>query len=193
LKKNLSLPTSQQLWKNLQKQEGSLHEFELIKDKNGKETIFTGYLFAKEGNIGDYSVTLSEDNPFIETNDQNFSLFGAIKNIQVGGERNYGFGWLELLPEDIKQRNKNIYGSGISIDLSNNLTLNTDDYLALAHVERGNSNLTDIRGDLEPLVGREWNSKGAGQKVSDAKICLTPGTKFNSESKNQNRVLWALE
>jgi hypothetical protein len=165
-------------------EEGSLHEFELIKDKsNGKETIFAGYLFAKEGAIsnGNYSVKFSENGPFIETKDQNFPLFDAIRNVQVGGERNYGFGWFELCEK--KEINKpNLYNSNMIVNLTD-LSLEDDIHIALAHVNTKNLNLTDIRGDLEPLVGREWNSGGAGQKVSDAKICLTPGTKFNSESK----------
>lgn len=160
-------------------EDGSLHEFELIKNKsNGKETIFTGYLFAKEGNIGNYSVTLSEDSPFIETKDQNFPLFNAIKNIQVGGERNYGFGRLKLC-EKKEINNSNLYNSNMIVNL-NDLSVENDGYMALAHVNTENLNLTDIKGDLEPLVGREWGSKGAGQNITNPKICLTPGTKFKS-------------
>jgi len=160
-------------------EDSSLHEFELIKDKsNGKETIFTGCLFVKEGNIGDYSVNFSEDKPFIETKDQSFSLFDTIKNIQTGGERNYGFGWLELQDPKIKLDHVNLYSSDISVDLKD-LSLNSNEFSALAHVEK-NSNIKNIKGDLEPLVGREWNKRGAGQNINNAKICLTPGSKFKS-------------
>jgi len=184
--------TSTALEKSKTAEDGSLHEFELIKD--GKEIVFTGYLFAKEGNVGNYFVKL-EDKPFIKKANQKFSLFEAIKNIQVGGERNYGFGWLELLSKGIKQRNKSIYGSGICVDLNDNLVLkNTDYFLALAHVNTENLKLNKIKGDLEPVIGRKWDKeKGAGENISNAQICLTPGTKFksNSEIRISNFGMWA--
>ena len=51
--------------------------------------------------------------------------------------------------------------------------------IALSHVNIENLDikLELIRGDIEPLVGREWNERGSGQKISQiAKICIAPGS-----------------
>jgi len=174
-------------------EDGSIHEFELIKGKsNGKETIFVGYLFAKEGNInGDYSVEFSQDKPFIKKN-YNFPLFDVINNIQVGGERNYGFGWLELQDSPVELDRVNLYDSDVFVDL-NDLILNSDKFIALAHVDTKNLELDKIKGDLEPVIGRKWdNERGAGQNLSNALICLIPGTKFkpNLEIKIRDFGMW---
>ena len=170
-------------------EDGSLHEFEYIKH----ETEFVGHLFANDGNgirFENNSILINalDDNVKLT---QNISLFDTIKQIQVGGERNYGFGWLELVP-DIDKKEKqdkvkvDIYNSKVKVNLKENLTLETTgdgtELTALAHVNIENLNFESIRGDIEPFLGREWengkNKKGAGQKISDPKICLTPGTKF---------------
>jgi len=165
-------------------EESSLHEFELI-----SPVKFIGYLFTdvkenKEYNKGETSISigrLEKDEILLKIENKGIQLFDSIKNMQVGGERNYGFGQVELCEK--KEINKPIlYSSNMIVNLDD-LSIENDDYLALAHVNTKNLNLNGIKGDLEPLVEREWNSKGAGQNVSDPKICLTPGTKFSSESK----------
>ncbi|MFQ6056932.1 MAG: RAMP superfamily CRISPR-associated protein, partial [Methanosarcinales archaeon] len=86
-------------------EEGSLHEFEFISPKVNKEEVcFNGYLFAnlfvKKGIIqkfGNKYLKILDEGIFIEGNNQNTSLFDLVKNIQIGGERNYGFGWLEII------------------------------------------------------------------------------------------------
>ena len=165
-------------------EENSLHEFELI-----SPVKFIGYLFTDVKENENYNGEetsifinkLKKDSIALKIENEKIQLFDSISNIQVGGERNYGFGWLELCEK--KEINKpTLYNPNMIVNLTD-LSLENDIHIALAHVNTENLNLTDIRGDLEPLVGREWNSGGAGQKVSDAKICLTPGTKFNSKSK----------
>lgn len=75
-------------------EEGSLHEFELISQKvKGEEVCFTGYLFMKEGgiNFGKNKKYIFVKNVGKETimdmGSDKTSLFEAITNIQVGGER----------------------------------------------------------------------------------------------------------
>ncbi len=156
-------------------EEGSLHEFELLSPSE-----FIGYLFMDLEAINN-KISIN-DNEKIEIQIEEF--FDAIKKIQVGGERNYGFGWLELKDVDEIKNKVNLYDSGISVSLNEDYPSieKNDEYLALTHVNIEELDLKDVRGDLEPLVGREWNKKGAGQKISNPKICLTPGTKFKSKS-----------
>ena len=172
-------------------EEGSLHEFELISQKvKGEEVCFTGYLFMKEGgiNFGTNKKYIFVKNVGKETimdmGSDNTSLFEAITNILVGGERNYGFGWLNLNEQPIET--DEIYGKY-------KVELNSDyprievkkEMVALSHVLMdGNERIEWIKGDIEPLVGRVWDDergKGAGQKISDVKICLTPRTRFSLE------------
>lgn len=164
-------------------EESSLHEFELLfPDK------LLGYLFVDLEEKNDYGsiycVKLENDEIILEIKKEKFKVFDSIKTIHVGGERNYGFGQLELQKKNIKEKNNsiNLYKSGESIEL-NDLTLETNK-LALAHVDIKNLNFENFRGDIEPLVGREWDkssNKGAGQCISDPKICLSPGSKFSSK------------
>ncbi|PKP54662.1 MAG: hypothetical protein CVT90_00070 [Candidatus Altiarchaeales archaeon HGW-Altiarchaeales-3] len=163
-------------------EDSSLHEFEYIKP----DTEFVGYLFANDGNgirFKNNSILIDALDNDVKLN-QSISLFDAIKQIQVGGERNYGFGWIELVCKESKNRSEvNLYdsNSNVKVNLNDNLTLKPtweDTTLtALAYMNQ-NINFESINGDMEPFVGREWNEKGAGQKISNPIICLTPGTKF---------------
>ena len=61
--------------------------------------------------------------------------------------------------------------------------------IALAHVDLENLEAECIRGDIEPLVGREWSKdKGAGNKVSEAVISLTPGTCFTLKNNAKLKI-----
>lgn len=176
-------------------EEGSLHEVELITDKDkesGENVELTGYLFTDlEENRGyvDNELPVSIENMGDEgidliINNVEFEVFNTIKKIQVGGERSYGFGWLEL--EDTSKEEEQVFGK--EVDLSTEKP-RIESEVALSHVvvkdknENHLNEIKEIKGDLEPLVGREWREKkGAGQKVSAAKICLVPGTRFKGKS-----------
>lgn len=76
-------------------EDGSLHEVELIKNtvKNGDDEIspvkFLGYLFAKEGSVGNnrYSVEFDDGNVKIRDGEELLidNLFNTIQDLQVGG------------------------------------------------------------------------------------------------------------
>jgi hypothetical protein len=181
-------------------EEGSLHEFELISQKVKEEEVcFTGHVFVKEGgiNFGKNKKYIFVKNvgkeTIIDMGSDNTSLFEAITSIQVGGERNYGFGWLSLNEQPVET--DEIFGKY-------KIELNSDyprvevkkEMVALSHVLMdGNERIEWIKGDIEPLVGREWDNekgKGAGQKISDGdvKICLTPGTRFSLKKGKEIKV-----
>lgn len=165
-------------------EETSLHEFELISPDG-----LLGYLFVDLKENKDYNISfveIGEKEINLKINNNLVKVFDSIETIQVGGERNYGFGQLELQKKKIREKNNpvNLYESDVSVDL-NDLTLETTN-LALAHVDIKNLNFENFKGDIEPLVGREWDksssSKGVGQCISDPKICSSPGSKFSSKN-----------
>ncbi len=168
-------------------EDGSLHEFEYIspKTRDGDEVCFTGYLFFNEGGNRQIFIKELNNDIVIEKSGREVQLFREIEKIQVGGERNYGFGWLELNePKDRKfyySGEVEMYNSKVKIDLKD-LTLKnsgSNDMLALSHVLiNPDFEFELIQGDIEPMVGREWNTKGAGQNPQFDGVALVPGTKF---------------
>ena len=168
-------------------EEGTLHEIEFIKDKirqseRIKPTIFMGYLFVKsvplkfevKGNRIELSFTNSIEVNGIKLNE-----------VWIGGERNYGFGKariIKLSQENLRDDAIDLFNSGTKIDTTKDqLTISSGDrqLLVLSHVTIENLDTKLIRGDIEPLIGREWIEKGPGQKISQiAKICVTPGSQL---------------
>jgi hypothetical protein len=168
-------------------EDGSLHEVEFIKPVTmGKPVLFEGYLFSdsKQIQIGSKSLDVQQ-------------LKGL--EIQVGGERSYGFGKVKIV---------DIVGTitvfdDFEAELNNEPTLKTkqsnDKFYACAHVMTdGTSNIIkSICGDLEPLVGREWCSKsGAGRYIPPAEICYVPGTQITPSQPIEVKItkdgLWKL-
>ena len=103
----------------------------------------------------------------------------AIKEIFVGGERRYGFGRLIL---DSSQSANDFFGYKIDTSTTS-FTIPGENPIPGHLPVLANLNL---KGDIEPLVGREWepgkNGKvGFGQKVSEAEICWVPGSALTKE------------
>lgn len=162
-------------------EEGSIHETEFIspavESADGPQRVFfVGYIILNEEEkiLGQ---TLKWDG-------REFSLKDAIKEIFVGGERKYGFGRL-VLKEDkterLKPDNDTLFGHKLVMNGRVALQLDADSAIP-AHLKiDGCSNL---KGDIEPLVGREWGEinsdtgkkAGAGQKVTGATLCWVPGS-----------------
>ncbi len=178
-------------------EEGSLHEFEFIKNKikiknKAINVYWIGYLFinmdTKEAkdNSGKkvYDVIIKETNEDIEVifaKNERYYRRNNLKNnilnqLFVGGERNYGLGKLKLL-ELTKETNNKIFGKyDVELNKEQPILKNLD--IAIAHVKLDGLELKF--GEIEPVVGLEWSDKGAGQKVSNAEICATPGSKLKS-------------
>jgi hypothetical protein len=164
-------------------EEGSLHEFELISPAE-----FVGYLFTNlEKNYANAMVPffvkeVGEEEISVQLKGKDVELFDAIREIQVGGERIYGFGRLELL-KDKQTREVNKILAKYELNLTADRPRMKSD-IALSHVmvkeDEGNyfDKLRNIRGDIEPLVGREWSNKGAGQDPKFEGVALVPGSRF---------------
>ncbi|WP_457753986.1 RAMP superfamily CRISPR-associated protein [Thermococcus sp.] len=163
-------------------EEGSLHEFEYIKDKvRYEDEIFQvywiGYLFLNEDS-DDFKIECQDENVIIEYKSQRANLRDILNIVFVGGERNYGMGRLKLEHLFKISKKDEIFGKydveGIKLKIKEDLPIP-------AHLNIGRGINKNVRGEIEPIVGLEWSEKGAGQKVSKAIICVTPGSKLEGE------------
>ena len=164
-------------------EEESLHEIEFIKDRTKcgievKPTVFVGYFFVR-------------DEPLkikVETKEVEISLANSIEvngvklnEMWVGGERNYGFGRVNVFLERFSNEEVDLFSSGMIVDTTKEqLTIRGGEYItALSHINIENLGVKLIKGDIEPLIGREWSERGSGQKISQtARICVSPGSQF---------------
>ena len=55
------------------------------------------------------------------------------------------------------------------------LDLKTNDFIWSHAIY--NSNLK-IKGNIEPIVGRDWSSKGSGRRLIPCGLCWAPGSKL---------------
>jgi len=153
-------------------EDGSLHESEYIqpvieKDGRQRQVYFIGYIFINDD---------AEYNG-VEINLQN--IREALTEIFVGGDRKYGWGRLRLFNKPDEEGNQSrMFGLEIKLD---------GEYPLVAIPQKGRipahlliDHRLRLKGDIEPLVGREWEKKtrkaGAGQRISEARICWTPGS-----------------
>lgn len=168
--------------------EGSLHETEFIAPvaRNGMSVYLLGDLWEKEGEIAATSWQSS------------------MKNLQLGGERTYGWGRLSLCSDlrgNGSENEKTATGHRCQEGGEVVLTLNKGDRITahalaassrlqgsghdsrcideiLASVEAGDGGLNNnVEGPVEPMVGREW-SAFAGQKVCYSGVYFMPGCKI---------------
>ena len=134
----------------------SLHESEFIAPCVGEEqspVCFVGYIFIKDG-------ARTKDNESVGWDSGDIQLKGALSEIFIGGDRKYGWGRLTLIN---KTETADMFGLNIDnfpkiqilagAPIPAHLTLNTS---------------VNLRGNIEPLVGREWDNKGAGQLIKSA-------------------------
>ncbi|MBF2029758.1 MAG: hypothetical protein IGS48_23880 [Oscillatoriales cyanobacterium C42_A2020_001] len=142
--------------------EGLLHEVEFLSPRTldeGKQVYLIGYVFEKEGS--------------------NLQWQDACQRLQMGGERGYGWGDVQLIEKlepimDSRLFNSENYSwqeqnGSILIRVSANAPM-------FAHASSTGLAAT---GEIEPLVGREWKvSHQAGQHVEKFgdDICWIPGS-----------------
>lgn len=151
-------------------EDSALHETEFIspKSRKGYSVYLVGYLFERKG------CTLRWRK--------------ALEQLQIGGERGYGWGRTQISGEpklSDKCFNYDILknGSSPAIKMASNTCI-------LAHVL---ATSTNINGYIEPLVGRVTSEhSGFGGKISEANICWAPGGCIKSDSvfKIQPKGIW---
>ena len=134
-------------------QYGSLHEVEFIApySRNGARTQVSGSVF-----LDDEAKTILSENGW-----RNW-----LSNLQVGGERRYGFGTIRLI--EMEPEDDPITCTRPCQSVSKNTSF-------LAHVSVTTN--VQIRGQIEPLVGRVTSQSHAfGSSLTSAIVCWTPGS-----------------
>lgn len=143
---------------------GMLRETEFISPytlDEGKRVFLQGYIFEKKG------CTLSWQE--------------AVKRLQLGGERGYGWGKVKPVAINPCREDDKLFGKEIKFlksDERPRVCLPAKARL-LAHTVAADYPFAD--GPIEPLAGREWrpNQKGnayVGQHIAFNEICFAPGS-----------------
>ncbi len=161
----------------------SLHELEYISPcirakEDYRPVFFVGYIFIRED-------ACFNDRP-ISWDNAGISLKPAIRELFIGGDRKYGWGKLSLdIKKTKKVKNSKFFGNSFN-PKKEGLTITIEKGKPIpAHLEIEPETNLKMKGDIEPLVGREWavggeaNGKvkiGAGQNISEAKMCWVPGS-----------------
>jgi len=169
---------------SLTAEEGMLHEVEFISPytiDDGKPVYLPVYLkgllwlreFAENG----IRLSRSNDELIIIHNEASFNFKGHLANrFQIGGERKYGFGLVELKELDEISINefKGWSGKWNEKDKEVYISLNSNDSV-WSHILHSNN--LNIKGNIEPLVGRDWEAtKGAGRKLTSYGLFWHPGS-----------------
>lgn len=160
-------------------EEASLHEVECLlpntrlsaSDENPSERVYlTGYIFQEDGS------------------DLNWE--SAMGRLQIGGERGYGWGRLQLFPATEIQDGEKLFGTGHTVVLDEDkmkIRLKKGQPL-LAHTlaepfgEAPSISNDAIKGPVEPLVGRETKlDTRFGVNLSAAQVCYIPGARVIDE------------
>jgi hypothetical protein len=166
---------------SLTAEEGMLHEIEFINpfsiDK-GEKVFLKGLLWINEISVEGFKI-LKEDNDIsiFPNNEYEVKIQKGLQ-LHIGGERRYGFGLVEL--EEIKKiSNSDLTSTGFFGEWREEneeivILLRTNDPIG-AHAKHS-SNLK-IKGDIEFMVGREWDTqKGAGKLLRVEDLSWLPGS-----------------
>jgi len=143
-------------------EEGSLHETEFIapRTREGDSVYLVGYIIERGGC----------DLPWRD----------ALRKLQLGGERTYGWGRVSLVGKpqcagDFFGLNLHLDGEHPAIELPQDATL-------LAHTLAHGPGAVPARGRVVPLVGRVTReAKGHGRDLIPDGICWEPGSRALGE------------
>lgn len=146
-------------------EEGSLHEVELLSpmtigpDPADSERVFLlGYIFTRT------------DAP---------SWASALTRLQLGGER--GYGWGRVTPVADVPQTSECFGYSVDLEADRPEVTVPEGEALLAHTPALGM---DARGEVEPLVGRLWSERGAGQQIdATGGVCYVPSSTVESETR----------
>lgn len=157
-------------------EEGSLHETEFIAPvaRNGQPVYLVGDLWVSEGGLP-HALRGWKD---------------ACHNLQLGGERTYGWGRVQCHSDwSTGQNGSGSTSAGHAWREQNSgivLTLSADkDNRLTAHaVAAGKGAVSGIVGPVEPLVGWERDNENPGRtwRLSTALICWAPGCTIDAQT-----------
>lgn len=161
-------------------EEGSLHEVEFISPspisdlhETGKPVFLIGHLFVKSND----AVSAEGEDIIVKK----LSLFeNIIHSLQIGGERRYGFGKITLC-KDRCQKVNHIFDYHLDLEKFQITVPKGKPFLAHTCIK----GLSQINGEIEPLVSRQWASdndkSGPGHDVHKLGICYAPGSTSSKE------------
>lgn len=146
--------------------EGSLHEIEFISPQArdiSSPVFLVGYIIVAEGCALPWK--------------------SALQDLQLGGERSYGWGRLRLSEHQQEWHGSARLFDQVQCDAETenrpNVLLEKGKAL-LAHASVSSVSRANVRGEVEPLVSRVWEQmKGAGQRIEFTDVCFVPGAKVN--------------
>ena len=171
-------------------EENSLHEVEALRPVTrgtGNAVWLQGHIWVNADHCfprcSDDDVTFSANWNGSDINLDGLSLRDIIASAQLGGRRGYGYGRVGFPRMRLVSHQPGVQFDGEIVSLDSGSP-------AWAHV-LAESPLVLLRGQAEPLVGREWLETvrdGAGQHIPAATICWAPGASFSGLSRF--RVRW---
>ncbi|MHA1338820.1 MAG: RAMP superfamily CRISPR-associated protein [Promethearchaeota archaeon] len=165
-------------------EKGMLHEIEYInpytilnEDECPTPVFLKGLLWISNKANKKFTVKINKNIFFMSDNNIKVKFSDLIKTLQIGGERKYGFGLLKLI--DFKEINDTeLYNLGLNgiweeNEEGINIKLKKNEFI-WAHT-RYNSDLK-IKGVIEPIVNRNWSTKGTGRELETLGLCWAPGS-----------------
>ncbi|MHA1679405.1 MAG: hypothetical protein ACTSUE_00200 [Promethearchaeota archaeon] len=165
-----------------------LHEIEfinhMIEDGNGNplQIYLQGLIWINEGVTGKYSLKVNGAGDLMLTgNGTTLEIQDDLKNVlQVGGERKYGFGLVELERfNELKTDNLEPFpGEWKCVGEEVIISLEKGDAI-WSHVEHNDT--LKIKGDVEPIVSRNWGKKGAGRTIENHGFHWVPGSRLEED------------
>lgn len=165
---------------SLTAEEGMLHEVEFISPytiDDASPVYLKGLLWVRE--LSENGITLSKSNKALITthNGKTVNLNKEVFNqFQLGGERKYGFGLVELkeFNQITDKKFNELPGTWDEKEQKVLITINSGDPIWAHALYSDNLN---VKGNVEPVVGRDWNaSKGAGRSLISYGLCWSPGS-----------------
>ena len=148
--------------------EGDLHEIELIKNKCGpSESVFIkGYLFINEEGFNEKNYDID-------------NFINYIEKLQVGGERNYGYG--KIKRTSIKENDERIFDWKINNMKKEKPILHNNGDPIFDTLEYC-KDINSIIGKLRPIIKPEYNDNSQSIKINGAG--LIPGSKIPNNEEN---------
>jgi hypothetical protein len=153
--------------------EGLLHEIEFISPRTldtGEPVYLMGYVFVQEERL----------------KKEKYDWVGALRRLQLGGERGYGWGDVRLVGEPAPVTDGLLLFDKISFktDEKRPVLALKENEAVLAHTSAQNATLS---GPVEPMVGREWrgdkgSQKHIGQHLAYNGVCFAPGSRTQQPS-----------
>jgi hypothetical protein len=151
--------------------EGLLHEIEFISHRTldtGETVYLMGYVFVQEERL----------------KEKKYDWVGALRRLQLGGERGYGWGDVRLVEKSDAVTDRLFSKIPFKTEEKRPVLILEGNEAVLAHTSAQNATLS---GPVEPMVGREWRAdkgsqKHIGQHLAYNGVCFAPGSRTQQPS-----------